>query len=268
LQRHNRGCLRDNSFQFLADSGDDKAGQYLTGFLSEDWAQTRRDWIFHSIEQWQKKNAEGRWIPLLPEDISRILSENAIPIRTADELFAFCSKLLEEIRNDIERGDASIKRLLWNDDGTPKQETDFQRLVFDKLKGARSKYSHRIIAGREIDVAGNFPDIFISIALPSGQMARVFIEMKRQQHNEVVGAIEEQLVSKYLADADTFHGIYLVGWYGTACFGSYRKKIKKLNEGKLPESPEELETALQKAADHVTSDRNLEVRVMVMDVSL
>ncbi|RME40199.1 MAG: hypothetical protein D6794_02625, partial [Deltaproteobacteria bacterium] len=219
LRRHQMGQMRDNAFLFIADSGEERAGQHLKGFLSEQWSVARRSLILHSLDHWKEKYAEGRWHPLAPSELIRVLNENAVPIRSAEDLYAFCGKALEEVRLDIERGEASIRSLLWNDDGSPKDETAFQRLVFDKLRGVMARYQHRIVAGREIDIAGNFPDIFVSVVLPSGQQARVFIEMKRQQHDGVVRAIQDQLIDKYLTDVETSHGIYLVGWYGEDFFG-------------------------------------------------
>jgi len=270
LRRNDRARLRDNTFQFMAESGHPNAGHILGELLSEGWASDRRDSILHSIDLWKQRLSQNNWIPLAPENIRSVLYENKIPIRTSDELFAFFCKLFAEIKNEIERGEASIKSLLWNDDGSAKKEKDFQRLVFEKLRDAIRRYDHKIAAGRELDISGNFPDIFISITLPNGNLARVFVEMKRQQHNEVVDAIENQLIEKYLADADTTHGIYLVGWYGPGPdkYGHYKRKLKNWNNGQLPENSQDFEETLQKIADDCTQNRGLTVKALVMDITV
>jgi hypothetical protein len=251
FRRGDMGRLRDNSFSVLAESGSEFSGRALDSMLSNKIiCQTRKSLILHNIDKWKGNQAQNSWIPLKPEDVEKVVNQEHEPIRSSEEFFVFNSRLLDQIRDDIENGEENISSLLWADNN-PKIEKEFQKLIARDLRQAIASRKQLVVSGREIEVAGNFPDIFITCLLPNNRGARVFIEIKRQQHREVVDAIENQLVVKYLSDTDTSYGIYIVGWYGQEYFGSYKRILKSHNFGKLPASPIELEKALQSVADKV-----------------
>lgn len=279
-RRGDLGRLRDNALHYLADGGSEFAGRALSELLKHPQLVPRKNLILHYIDIWKTKRSQNTWHPLCPEDVISIHKERAEPIRSPEELFAFTCKVLDKIRDEIEKGEDSIKTLLWNEDNRkPKKESEFQKLTHNKLKDVIRYWGQRIVSGRELEIAGNFPDIFLTCILPTGIRARVLIEMKRQQYYEkrkgeapsdVISAISAQLVGKYLVDPETRHGIYLVGWYGKDFYGAYKTKLKAQNSGKLPATPKEFEQVLQSIADQIARESPSvdEVKVYVMDLAV
>jgi len=227
---------------------------------------------------WKGRRAKSAWVALKPEDVKRVLREGLQPVRSPEELFKLVCELIEHIRSDIEGGEEDIRSILWDGDN-PKVETEFQKMIARDLRQSIEANKHKIVSGRELEVAGNRPDIFTTCILPGEKRARVFLEMKRQQFYEktkgcdasdVISSIRTQLIEKYLVDAETSYGIYIVGWYGQEYFGSYKTKLKRLNRGRLPCSPSELEDLLQRiAGDEVAKAVGVSaVRVFVIDLEL
>jgi hypothetical protein len=277
--RVDMGRLRDNALSVLAESGTVFSGEVLFSLLDASFVDdSKKSWVWHNIDLWKSKRAQKAWIPLNPEDVIKVIYQGHDSIRSPEELFKFVCELLEGIRKDIESGEEGLQKLLWNGD-TPKIEKEFQSLLGFLLRKEIDARRLNIVSGRELDIKDNFPDLFTTCILPDGTRSRVFLEMKRQQFYEkkqghdastVLTSIKTQLIDKYLADADTSHGVYIVGWYGMDYFGSYKTKLKKLNRGTLPTNPNEFEKILQKVADDdVRRSQGVKgVRVFVIDLVL
>lgn len=277
MYRGDMGRLRDHGITVLAESGTDFSGKQLTALLKAPYVPaSMHSFILNRIDEWKGRQAQNAWIPLKPEDVKRVLSQGLRPVRSAEELFKLVCRVLEEIKHDIENGEEDIRSVFWNGD-TPKIETEFQKLIARDFRRSIEVLKNKIVSGRELDVAGNSPDIFATCILPDNQRVRVFLEMKRQQFYEkkkgcdpsdVISSIQSQLIEKYLADAETNHGIYIVGWYGSEYFGAYKTKLKRFNKGTLPSSAEELEKVLQGIADDEVSKTTKVEAIRVITINL
>jgi len=279
IYRMGMGNLRNHGFSVLAESGSEFAGNQLHALLSAPYIPpTKHSWIWNNIDIWRERRAKRAWVPLIPEDIKKVLFEDALPVQTAEDLYILVCNIIEEIRLDIEKGEENIRTLFWNE-GRPKVETEFQKMIARDFRRSVEATKNKIVSGRELDVKGNRPDIFTTCILPNGERARVFLEMKRQQFYEkkkgadashVLNAIKTQLIGKYLTDAETSYGLYLVGWYGQDYYGSYITALRQQNEGILPTTADEFEKLLQRIADHeaANSDYVSAIRVVVIDLSL
>jgi len=279
FHRGDMGRLRDNALAVLAENGSEFSGKTLFSLLDQPWINSfKKNWVLHNIDIWKGKHAHQSWIPIKPEDVGKVILQGNETVRSSSELFCFVCGLLQEIRDDIEKGEENIRTLLW-ENGKPKAEKELQKQIARDLRIAIAANKANVVSGRELEVAGNFPDVFVTCILPSGERARIFIEMKRQQYYEkrkgheasdVLSAIRTQLADKYLADSDTAHGIYIVGWYGNDQFGAYKTKLKTLNNRRLPASPSEFEAIIQKVAGEVTSRvHGIDaIRVYVIDLSV
>lgn len=277
MYREDMGRLRNHGISTLAESGTDFSGKQLTALLKAPYVPASMySFILNSIDEWKSRRAQNAWIPLKPEDVRGVLSQGLQPVRSAEELFNLVCRVLEEIKHDVENGEEDIRSVFWNED-TPKIETEFQKLIARDFRKSIEVLKNKIVSGRELDVAGNRPDIFATCILPDNQRVRVFLEMKRQQFYEkkkgcdasdVISSIRTQLIEKYLADAETKHGIYIVGWYGSECFGSYKTKLKKFNKGILPSSAAEFEKVLQGIADDEASKTTEVEAIRVFTIDL
>ena len=91
--------------------------------------------------------------------------------------------------------------------------------------------------------------------------------MKRQNHDNLIKAIHEQLAAKYLIDPESRYGIYLVGWYGTNHYNN--KKAIKNELCNLPQTAQALKKSLQIICDQIVkNDRNIDgMCAIVIDLS-
>jgi hypothetical protein len=185
-------------------------------------------------------------------------------------------KIISDVKTEISVGEANLKAVLWKNRGPNKKKKDWepeieenlQIITANEIKKHPILKNQRIVGGRELEVAGNRPDIFMTCILPNGERAKIYIEIKRQQHPELLTAIDKQLAEKYLGDLEARYGIFLVGWYGTKFkLGA----VKKLQEecGKKPETAQELEECLQRLCDEVARNKiNIDgMKAIVIDVS-
>jgi|GEM_PF-2162340 len=278
MYRGDMGRLRNHGITVLAESGSDFSGKQLSSLLNAPFIpESMHSLILNSIDEWKSRRAQNVWNPLEPENVKRVLSQGLQPVRSAEELFNLVCSVLDEIQDDIENGEEDIRSVFWNGD-TPKIETEFQKLIARDFRRSIEVLKNKIVSGRELDVAGNRPDIFATCILPDNQRARIFLEMKRQQFYEkkpgcdashVISSIRTQLIEKYLADAETKHGIYIVGWYGPEYFGAYKTELKSFNNRVLPNSAEDFEKVLRGIADaEVRKETGIDaIRVFVIDLA-
>ena len=271
-RRFNLDHLRSNTRMRIAESGLDVAGDALKRLLDTTEIQPYRDNLLDALDTWRRSHAARSWIPLTPEQLWRVLTKGFMPVQNDADFFELLYEILIEIRADIEKGEIPIKSLLWykNKNGwKPRDESALQILLAEKIRNHPIVANQRLVSGRELEVGGNFPDIFITCILPSNKRAKIYIEVKRQQNCELLDAPNNQLAQKYLNDPEARYGFYLVGWYGE---GEYKISKKSLNEvfGEIPNTPQSLETYLQRLCDDVVKSY-VEIdgiRVIIINASL
>ena len=270
-RRTNLGYLRNNTLQRLAESGLDIVGKTLGELLCNPALQQYRDSLLYFMDIWRRAHADHSWKPLTPEQLWCVLTEGVRPVQTPADLFALVCEMLDEIRADIEKGEIPLKELLWqkNEDAwEPREERALQILLADKIRGHPTIRNQRIVSGRELEVGGNHPDTFITCILPTGERAKVYIEVKRQQNEKLLDAPRDQLAEKYLKDPEARYGVYLVGWYGKDRYRVSKKRLMELFN-QIPDYPNSLQTCLQHLCDDVaaTEPDIDEIKAIVIDVS-
>jgi hypothetical protein len=120
--------------------------------------------------------------------------------------------LLQEFE-ELQRYLAGAWREIWNGD-RPQIEDD----VSDWLERRLSERLNGLIIDREVQVKRDRPGIGTRIDLTAttkttgGDTARVLIEAKRVNNDEVETAMQDQLIDRYLIPKNRRHGIYLVYW--------------------------------------------------------
>ena len=91
----------------------------------------------------------------------------------------------------------------------------------------------------------------------------VAVEVKGCWHREVFGAIQTQLVDRYLRDSACRHGVYLVGWFESARWSEWDWRRGAARGTSL----EELRRVLSARA-RVVSGAGLTVAAVVMDAGM
>lgn len=217
-RRFNLGHLRSNTRMRILESGLDVAGDALKRLLDTTEIQPYRDSLLDALDTWRRSHAARSWIPLTPEQLWRVLTNSHTPVQNSADFFDLAYEILNEIRADIEKGEIPIRNLLWDkrsDTGIePKDERALQILIANEIKKHPTVINQRLVSGRELEVGGNFPDIFITCILPDNRRSKIYIEVKRQQSGELLDAPSSQLAQKYIKDPEARYGFYLVGWYG------------------------------------------------------
>ena len=159
-----------------------------------------KDWLLREIEEKIDRESPLVW----SEDtiIEFEKSHEHAPL-TVDDLFEIGLKRIEEIKNDMEKGDFS-NRGLFNEDT---DETELQKFIAQKLKDL-SKGRYTVVREPEVDNKKK-PDI----RLVHLNLQPVSIEIKwahKWSIAELEEALVDQLVGLYLKAVDSTHGIYLL----------------------------------------------------------
>jgi hypothetical protein len=146
--------------------------------------------------------------------------------------------------------------LFWTDDGgkKPRHEETFQVVFFDQLQ--HHPLSRKIIGVRELEISGgNNPDVLVACRTPQGEKIKVYIEIKRQQHDDLLKSPKDQLADEYLIDPEARNGIYVVGWFGPDYYGASGRILRDAC-GTVPNCAEALESCLQKICDNIAVQRH------------
>ena len=259
--------LRNDALTKVSASGSSEGYLILNNLLNHPELQENYDLFAWHMDIWKENQSSFLWKPYKPENIVKILERNHRRIETADDLFDISVEMLEDIRSEVQTGEGDLKRLCWERDGQqaykPGPEELFQILVHNQIKC--NPLLNNIVGHREVQVSDlNKPDITLQVTLPNSNTAKIYLELKRQHNAEVVSAIKDQLLEKYLSDPQSSFGIYGVAWYGP----DYAIQKRLLNNiyGVIPQTPLDLEKCLQHYANTIEPNGN--IRVLVFDLSL
>ena len=128
---------------------------------------------------------------------------------------------------------------------------------------------HGVLVAQEAQVKrGHATDLLVSHAMPDGQTATVVVEVKASWNRHLYDALADQLAQGYLNGVTRQHGVYLVGWFGSAGWfdpgtGDLHPKARTARRGGI----ERLRAALAaKAAS--ASEPHRHVTSVVVDASL
>ncbi|MGI5277010.1 NACHT domain-containing protein [Streptomyces rochei] len=241
-----------------------------------------------------KQYAAANWSQVRAEDVMRVLQEpSRRVIRTSTDLIDVVQEILEEIGRDL----PSHGELLWDrtpgkrsrkkpanaaddeaipDVWRPKPESALCAYLAHELNLRLA--GHRVAVNREVLIhptdpygAGDRTDILIeALSSPgddpspaSGTNMKLVIEVKGAWNDEILTAQEEQLSGRYLPEARTDAGIFLVGWYPTELWdapGDRRKTRAKRLE------PDTLLADLKDQAVSLSRADSFDLRPLVITV--
>lgn len=238
-----------------------------------------------------KQHAAAGWSQVRTEDVIRLLQDPARRVvRTSTDLLDVVQEALEEVSREL----PSHCELLWDrtPGKSPRKPSAENPVIPDvwrpKPEAALCAYltheltlrlaGHRVAVNREVLIhptdpygAGDRTDLLVE-AMPSpgddpniasSGSVKLVIEVKGSWNDEVPTAQAEQLAGRYLPEAGTDAGIYIVGWYPielwNATGDSRKTQAKRLQLATLLDD-------LQKQAASLSQAGACQVRPMLINV--
>ncbi len=203
--------------------------------------------------QWALHRDASYRHPTLGE-LNRSLANEA-PANAAD-LAALLVDRLRSIASTIRTSNTDDWRQYWNVDShnrpeSPRHEDSCRDALLSRL---RPMLPPGVKAEREGQYAGNRRS---DICVSSGGF-NVPVELKKDAHRDVWGALRRQLIGQYVRGAGTFgYGVYVVLWFG-------QRMVQPAPRGARPATPDEMASRLREA---LKAEETSRITVVVIDVS-
>ncbi len=248
--------LRDDCVNKLAESGNPVVEEGIICLIDRKDMINHRNLLLDVLDQVRRAAPKQVWHPLAPEEVWEFIEKNKHPVRNHQELYDLTLEIVYSIRIHIQTGESNLKLLFWTEDSIkkPRHEETFQIVFFDQLQ--HHPLGKKIIGVRELEISGgNKPDVLVACRTLQGEKIKVYIEIKRQLHDDLLTSPDDQLAGKYLIDPEARNGIYVVGWFGASFYGPSNKTLQDAC-GTIPGSAEALESCLQKISDEIVSQRH------------
>ncbi|MGW4770790.1 NACHT domain-containing protein [Nocardia sp. NPDC004278] len=218
--------------------------------------------IRHLLQQARMREALAYWRPLQPDTLMKLLARgDARLIRNSAGLLTVLLEQLDQIQQDV-RGRATFRSLWDGEPGAkgakPKGEDTISDWLAEQL---RLRLRPHVVVDREIQVtrpkaAGVGTRIDITATSGGVDLGRVIFEAKRVNNDELLTAIDDQLVGRYMEPAALTHGIYIVYW--TAC------ELRPSSWHKKHPDPDALAEELRVQAQRHLSNKH--IKVVVFDI--
>ena len=240
--------------QHLAASPAREASAALDGLL-EDGGPTRWRGVLSPARDSQRviRRDAGYRHPDV-EQVCRTLNGDA-PANAAD-LAALVMDFLCELAEKIRTGNTDDWRQYWNENdhgkpGTPKREDTCRDALLSDLR-------ERLPQGVDAQPEGQYARDRRADMRVSCRDFQIPVEVKKNGHRELWGAMQNQLIRQYTTDPATGgYGIYLVFWFGPG-------DTPTPPSGPRPVGPQELQEKLKAT---LAEDQARKISVCVIDVS-
>jgi hypothetical protein len=236
----------------------------LSAFLALPQFEAERLRLEDILDHLSRRAVDEGCQPVAPDDVLKVLAGSSHLVRTPAEFFLLVEDRCDWELREVLRSDISLVPLLW--EGTksagrkPHDEKPLQAVLYNQLV---------LLLGRTPLLHAREPEAFdakkedfrLLATLDNGEKLLLPVEIKQAMHDELESAPLSQLVGKYMREARTSFGLYLVGWYGA----------DQLVGGRIRHgyaSPAELESALQGRIDADLARTGKRVRVVVFDCAL
>jgi hypothetical protein len=200
--RDNAQDFRNTLLKLLADDPTPEASAFLQELLHAPELTDSRPYIRRLIYGRAEQEAEG--VPWEAIDVRTFAQEYETEPRSAHALYRITLDRLTDLAHRVEAGDASPRRELLPNASEPQ----YQSWCAERLK-QQSRDRYAIERESEVDYQKKTDIRIIRNSLP-----RTTIEIKwahSWSYNELVAALEDQLVGQYLRSDDCRHGILLLG---------------------------------------------------------
>lgn len=224
------------------------------------------------------------WEPPSPQDLARLFEDAARRlVRSEEELAALLVETLRSIESDL----PGHCELLWDRVPRALMNAASEEHWIPKPEAALSAYldheltirlvDRALAVNREVLVrptsafgAGERTDVLIEATLregPSSVLAErlaVVVEIKGSWNRDLLTSQDTQLVARYLVDAGTETGIYLVGWYPLQLWSQNVQDARRAEANRR--TPEELDPHLANQAKQIheaTGKRTIPIRIQI-----
>jgi len=240
----------------LGTLANQEADQEIDRLLANPALSKLKDALKDARHQLRQKQRENAFRFLSPQDVAAVLS-NQKPV-SVDDLAALTLDVLDKIAYDLRHDNDDGFRTFWNVENnqpTGKRDENLCRdVLLTRLRNSLSPF------GIDCQPEGDYPnDKRADIRLSYGNEFELPIEIKRDDHRELWGAVRTQLMARYAsATKASGYGIYLVLWFGKGGLPPARDGKKK------PVSPEALQNRLEALLDPEEQQR---IFIRVLDVS-
>ena len=236
------------------------------------------DWLSQTVLRAEVGVRRATWTPpRVPDLIELAQGKTRRLIESGEHLLSVLLESLERFEAEL-HGELPAVSTLWDDldrDGyRPKSEEAFSDALARHFR--RDLQRRGVIAGREVSIrrgsAGGIPgqrtDLHVSAARTapdaSDDIISVVVEVKGCWHNEVLTAMESQLLGRYLArNPECRHGLYVVGWYLSDLWVGEARRTQCSRLGSM----EELAALLSSQAEDL-SGAGRSLQSVVLDVRL
>jgi hypothetical protein len=209
--------FRDSVLRILTARATQAACGELRRLIAELPAQQR--YLVELLRDTDARRRAGMWSPATPQQLLDLTRKNdARFVETEDDLLDAVQESLRRFEKKLHAEETAVLDL-WNETKqghrkvyTPKDEDRFASLVARHLND--DLHGRGIIVNREVEVRkGERTDIYVDAIAKNATRITVVVEAKGCWNPQLREAIKDQLAERYLFNARTTRGLYLVGWF-------------------------------------------------------
>ena len=255
--------LRDGLVSSLADRGTAEACEELEHLRAKYPMLTWLRWVIARAREQTRRNT---WTPVTPAELFALASQRGSRIvQSADQLIEVICDALSELQSKL-HAETPAAQFLWNDD-CPKEEeaiSDWVKIELDSLLVSRG-----VVINREVQIhIRERTDIHVdavtrATATIEARRIKVIIEVKGCWNPDQKGAVESQLVNRYLAQNDCTHGMFLLAWFVCS-----RWNNKDRRRGKVPFATKQMAQRYFDAEAKRLSDDRIRIESILLDVTV
>lgn len=234
-----------------------EAANALDALMADDRLSAWRSKLEFTLDKQTRLHRDASYEPMGVADVLDLL-RNGPPANVAD-LHALLCDHLHEAGDDIRGDNSDPWRDFWEDEraqipARPRHEETCRDVLLRILRrrlpnGIDAQPERQYAADRRADITVSFKEF------------NVPIEVKKNTHQDLWTAIEDQLIAKYTTDPETAgYGIYVVLWFGPTMKGYQHHP----SDGDRPHTPDDLARRLNESLSH---EKGRQIAVVVLDVT-
>lgn len=257
--------LRDSALTTIANRGTEESVQLLAELHDEF---PLRPVVTSNLIRARMALFATAWVAPSPEDVQALLADaRRRLVRSSGELGELVQETLAMIGDDM----VHVGELLWDrvppggegmeQKWRPKPEAALASFITHDLQlrlQGRGLAVHRevLIKATNAFAAGDKPDLIVEANVPADALShtmperfRVVIEVKCPWNDGVLTDQRDQLASRYLPEAHTGTGLFVVGWYPMELWTAHDYRLSRLKV----QTAEELEEVLSAQAEELSA---------------
>ncbi|TAK64806.1 hypothetical protein [Methylobacter sp.] len=197
--------LRSGLWERLKNHSGSEADIVLRILLDDPVVENERDWMLHLLDN--RKGLRADDTAWQASDIRVFTTLHCFEPRSDYQLFGRINRLLNDIKDHIERSDNAANRLQLRDGDL---EKDLRGFITQELR-ERSRNWFVVTQENEVDLEQR-PDI--TIDRPELNSVPIEVKLANLKHwslDKLLERLENQLVGQYLRPSTIRHGIYVLG---------------------------------------------------------